>query len=81
MINADIRICSVEHIRLVNDIKDKEEKTLCHRPALTLYYCSKGEKVWDIAKKYCTTVDALCRENGIEGDKVTEAKMLMIPCV
>ncbi len=81
MINADIRICSVEHIRLVNDIKDKEEKTLCHRPALTLYYCSKGEKVWDIAKKYCTTVDALCRENGIEGDKVNEAKMLMIPCV
>lgn len=80
-INAYVHISSVEHIRMVNEIKDAENKPRVSRPALTLYYCNKDEKVWDVAKKYCTTVEALCRENNIEGDTVAEAKMLMIPCV
>lgn len=81
LINADIRIFSVESISLVSEIKPSAEEVKAERPALTLYYCSKGEKIWDIAKKYRTTVEALCCENNIDGDSVSEAKMLMIPCV
>lgn len=81
LINAFIRIYSVSHISFVNEIEIKDEKSKADRPALTLYYCKKGEKVWDIAKKYCTTVSSLCCENGVSGDEITEDRMLMIPCV
>lgn len=46
--------------------------------ALTLYYCESGEKVWDIAKKYSTSEDLIISENLLEGDRIDEAKMLLI---
>lgn len=77
-----IRIFSVSSCRMLTDIKESEgkNKTEC-KPALTLYYCEKGEKIWDIAKKYSTTVSAVVEENGIDGESVKENRMLLIPCV
>ncbi len=48
--------------------------------ALVIYFADKNERIWDIAKKYNTTVEAILNENEITGDKTTDAVMLMIPC-
>ena len=45
---------------------------------MTLYYCDCGEKIWDIAKKYNTSEDLIISENLLEGDRIDEAKMLLI---
>ena len=47
--------------------------------ALTVYYCEKGESLWNIARKYNTTVDCIKAENSIEEDFVPEKRMLLIP--
>ena len=47
--------------------------------ALTLYFADQGERVWDIARRYSTSVDAVMRENGLENDRLSERGMLMIP--
>lgn len=47
--------------------------------ALTLYFADQGERVWDIARRYSTSVDAVMRENGLESDRLSERGMLMIP--
>lgn len=49
--------------------------------ALIVYYAKKGEKLWDIAKKYFSTVEAIKAENDLSSDETTEEKMLMIPRV
>ncbi len=49
--------------------------------ALTVYFCEKGEKLWDIARKYNTTVDAIASENDISEDCVDSYRMLLIPRV
>lgn len=78
----NIGIYSVNSCRMLMNLKESESKNKSEcKPALTLYYCEKGEKIWDIAKKYSTTVSAVMEENGIDGDSVKENRMLLIPCV
>jgi len=48
--------------------------------ALIIYYSKKGERLWDIAKRYGSTLKAISQENELSSDVLTEDKMLMIPC-
>ena len=57
--------------------KDKPVYAPTHA-AVTVYYPSKDEKLWGIAKKYNTTEDAIRRANGITGDFAT-GSMLIVP--
>lgn len=77
---VSIKICSVSSCRIVADVKEGENMKT-EKPALTLYFCQKGEKIWDIAKKYGTTCEAITEENGFEGETVKDDRMLLIPCV
>lgn len=51
----------------------------CEPCALTIYFGETGEKIWDIAKHYRTTADAIKNENEISGDCIEKSGMLMIP--
>lgn len=47
--------------------------------ALTIYFCDKNESLWDIARKYNTTVDAIKNENEISNNVIDRECMLLIP--
>lgn len=49
--------------------------------ALKLYYGVKDEQVWNIAKKYCTSVNAIMEENALDSESLSENGMLLIPIV
>ena len=49
--------------------------------ALTVYFCENGERLWNIAKKYNTTVSSIAAENDISEDFTDSARMLLIPGV
>lgn len=55
---------------------DKEEDY-----ALKLYFAEQAENIWDIAKKYHTSVDAVMEENDFSGDVIPERSMILIPIV
>ncbi len=46
---------------------------------LTVYYADEGENLWDIARKYYTSVDAIKQENNISEDTVIKKGMILIP--
>lgn len=48
---------------------------------LYLYYADEGESVWNIAKHYNTSTNAIWEENAIEDDKLSTKCMLFIPIV
>lgn len=48
--------------------------------ALTAYYCSKGESLWDIAKRYNTSEKSIKEENGLDDEIIPDERMLIIPC-
>ncbi len=59
------------------DEKPKEKKY----SALTVYFTDEDEYLWNIARKYNTTVDAIISENDIKDDCLTGRCMLLIPRV
>ena len=63
----------ISDITLVENTGEKEANC-----ALTIYYSDCGS-VWDIAKRYHTTVDAIKNENDISSDRVENGGMLLYP--
>lgn len=49
--------------------------------ALTIYFCDDGEDVWNIARKYNTTVDAVMSENDLTDRIIDKGRMMLIPGV
>ena len=47
--------------------------------ALILYYGKKGEKVFDIARRYRADINFIVEENRLAEKVLTEDKMLFIP--
>ena len=47
--------------------------------SLVICFCNGGEKIWDIARKYNTTVEDIMSENELTSDEIGEKMMLMIP--
>lgn len=47
--------------------------------ALSIYYADAGESLWNIAREYCTSAEAIKLENELTGDFVENRGMLLIP--
>lgn len=54
--------------------KQKDKNT-----ALTIYYGDEGEELWDIARKYCTSVEKIKEENELDEDTLKDRSMIFIP--
>ncbi len=59
-----------------NNKKPRDQNT-----ALTIYYASAGENIWDIAKHYGTTVEQIQNENEIDFDVLDSDRAILIPIV
>ena len=65
---------------LVTEISADGEKLLPKRAPIVVYFPNKeNEPLWDIAKKYGTTVSAIANENELNGDTTEGLRILFIP--
>ena len=53
-------------------VKEDESAQQPQKCALIICYPKKGEKIWNIAKRYGSTCKAIADENGISGDEIEE---------
>lgn len=73
-------VFAVSNENLVSEMNlDETKPRQCRQKTLTLYFADKGERLWDIAKRYNTSMDAIRRENTLETDSMPERSMLLIP--
>ena len=79
-IDADIyKVCQKNIVTKLE--ADEMGKLLASPCALTIYFCDENESVWNIAKKYNTTVEAIMNENELDCEIISKPCMLMIPSV
>lgn len=62
----------------VEEDHPKEKDQNC---ALRIYFAEKGESVWEIAKRYSTSVAGILEQNALESDTLPENSMIFIPMV
>lgn len=76
-------INNFEVINAVTNISINEDELINpnNNYALKIYYTDENEDLWEIAKKYHTSVSAIIEENEIEDDVITDNGMLLIPIV
>lgn len=48
-------------------------------PALVVYFANQNEKLWDIAKKFRTSIELIKKENELSNDKLETSRVLLIP--
>lgn len=72
-------ITSMDNFKVINDISADEENPRRKDASLTIYYADAGESIWDIARNYCTSVDAIKLENDLSEDVLQKRGMLLIP--
>ena len=79
ILSADVfAIRTVDYISKA-DVEETAD-TCRNSCALTVCFCDKGDNLWNIARRYNTTVEAIKCENGIDDDEIAENKMILVPC-
>ena len=65
---------------IVSANADEDKKRMKDKnAALTLYYADEGESLWNIARNYCTSVEAVMLENDLADDIIQAHSMILIP--
>ncbi len=77
LVSGTVYAVQTDCLLLSASVEDKPSDV--PRAAMTIYFSDAGESVWDIARRYGTTVSAVQEENGIAYDTVPEKRMLVIP--
>lgn len=62
------------------EVDEEHPKTLSSA-ALTIYFAAENESVWEIARKFNSTKEAIKEENDISDDVIRRPLMLLIPGV
>ena len=77
MIYERNRFQAISDISIQEDAA-KVRDALC---ALRICYADPGDRIWDIAKTYSTSMGAVMEENGLEDEVLSEHTMLLIPLI
>lgn len=74
---------SYDNLRVISalNVDENNPKDKKNQSALTIYYADSGEHLWDISKKYNTSMDAIMNENSLESNTIENRVMLLIPIV
>jgi LysM repeat protein len=64
---------------IVSSLTPDTTQTPAKRSPLTIYFAGKNEPLWDIARRYRTTIDAIAKENDLKSIITDEGQMLLIP--
>lgn len=82
-IKAVIALCTSASVNAVSDISvDEEVKKIRDGDySIKLYYGTENEDIWEIAKRYSTSADAIINENDLGGERLEQNGMLIIPIV
>lgn len=84
-LRVELNICAAIYkcnkMPLITDIKINDSKPITKKnyAAMTVYFASAGEKIWDIARHYFADVEELKQINEISDDTISLDKMILIP--
>ena len=86
-INCEIGISAAVYekrdMHLISDMNVDRSQPLVRKgaTALTVYFPSADECVWDVARNYNASVEEIMRINNLENECLLEGKMILVPMI
>ena len=73
-------MCYNLKLKNITEVEESEEEKQCKKSSVTIYVVNVGDTLWELAKKYNTTMDSLIKINELEGsESLTVGKKIIIP--
>ncbi|MGG7176949.1 DUF3794 and LysM peptidoglycan-binding domain-containing protein [Clostridium paraputrificum] len=74
------KVCYEVNKEFISDVIESEGEGKTKKASITIYVVGKNDNLWDLAKKYNTTVKDLVNINGLENpDMITCGEKLIVP--
>ncbi len=79
-LNCSLLILARNNYEVISDVRLDDEHPCAkgERSPLVVYYGDKGERLWDIARRYSTSVATIKSVNGLDQDQLEDKKLLLI---
>ncbi|HHV58834.1 MAG TPA: DUF3794 domain-containing protein [Clostridiaceae bacterium] len=81
IINVNVKAFGQNEVALVDNVVENpvDESVLANQPSIVIYFAQPEDTLWNIAKKYYTTVDAIKAMNNMDSDHVAPGQQIFIP--
>ena len=76
--NVVTHVNKEENLNGIKSIESSDD-ALPEMPSIVIYYVKAGDTLWNIAKKYRTTVKEIMTYNELKDDKIYPNQQLIIP--
>lgn len=60
------------------DVQPLDKEKIRSMPGITVYMVKPGDTMWDVAKRFYTTVDEICSLNELESDEIRSGQPLLL---
>ena len=82
VLSADTRVVKSSTVSVITDVSLDEEARIdkSQQPSITIYFAQAGDNLWDIAKRYHTTIEEIAAVNKLDPvSEIPAAQQLLIP--
>ncbi len=82
VINLNIKVINQVTLPLIVKVNESpiEDRKLINQPSITIYFAKPGDTLWEVAKRYLTSVSDIQSINGLsEDDVLTAGQQIIIP--
>ncbi|WP_055071499.1 DUF3794 and LysM peptidoglycan-binding domain-containing protein [Clostridium massiliamazoniense] len=80
VLDLNAKVSFTEEKEYVKDISENEEEKIDKKASIIIYIVQPGDTMWNLAKKYRTSIADICKVNSLEvSDEIKEGEKLIIP--
>lgn len=79
-VGINILVLNSREEMIIEKVEEKplDRNKIQNMPGITVYVTAAGDTLWDIAKRFYTTVDEICRINELEEEEIGPGKPLLL---
>lgn len=79
-VNLNFLVVNCHQEMIIEKVEEQplDEEKVRALPGITVYVVKPGDTLWDIAKKFFTTTEEICRMNELEGEEISAGQPLLL---
>ena len=80
VISLNVLVLQCENRMIISKVEERplDMEKIQAMPGITVYVVKNGDSMWDIAKRFYTTVEEICELNELEEDRVVPGMPLLL---